>query len=150
MREAHSPMQQELPRVLLFILALTCGLFLALVVHIALSSAKVGLTSMWRDLFPTSANQLKSAMAWWVIGIAGCAGSWGAIRLLRSTSARPPVQHVLRLSLGGAFFCLLAAAGHAASSAADTGIAATAAANLAAMSLGAFMAFCTTHFSIDR
>jgi hypothetical protein len=148
--EADASTPQELPRALLFSLALTCGLFLALVVHIALGHANAGLASMWRDLFPASANQLKSALAWWAIGGAGCLGSWGTILLLRHTSAGEPAQRFLRLGLAAIFFCLLAAAGHAAASAPAAGAAATTAANLGAMSLGGFMAFCAAHFALRR
>jgi hypothetical protein len=150
MQEADASTARELPRVQIFVTAVTCGLFLALAVHIALAGAGSGLTSLWRDLFPASTEQLKSALAWWAIGIAGCVGSWGAILLLRRTSAYRPVHRLLRLGLGAAFFCLLATAGHIAPSMPSIGAAITAGANLAAMSLGAFMAFCTTHFAIDR
>ncbi len=149
-REAQSSTEPELPRVLLFVTALTCGLFLALAVHIALTGAGAGLTSMWHTLFSTSMDQLKSALAWWAIGISGCIGSLGAILLLRRISAGRPAHRFLRLSLGVAFFCLLAAAGHAALSPPDIGAAITVGANLAAMSFGAFMAFCTAHLTIDR
>jgi hypothetical protein len=95
-------------------------------------------------------DQLKSALAWWAIGISGYVGSWGTIVLLRKTSARRPAHRLLRLSLGVGFFCLLAAAGHAAASAPPAQAAMAAGANLAGMTFGAFMAFCATHFSIDR
>jgi hypothetical protein len=140
----------ELPRVLIFATAIICGLFLALTVHIGLTGAGAGLTSIWRDLFPTSTVQLKSALAWWAIGGAACLGSWGTVLVLRKTSARLPLDRMLKLALSGVFFCLLVAAGHAAAAAPNIGPVATAAANLAAMCLGAFMAFCTAHFAIDR
>jgi uncharacterized BrkB/YihY/UPF0761 family membrane protein len=148
MSEAHSSPPQEFSRAQLFSIAVMCGLFLALVVHIALSSANVGLTSTWRDLFPTSANQLRSALAWWAIGASACAGSWSAVLLLRQNPNRQPLRRFLRVSLGAAFFCVLAAAGHGVFSTPAIGAAATAASNLAAITLGAFMAFCATHFAL--
>lgn len=144
--DAGLPTQQELPRVLVFSTALLCGLLLALAAHIALTAAGFGLTSVMRDLFPTTTDQLKSALAWWGIGIAGCAGSWGAILLLRKTSSTQPTQHLFRIALGVAFFSLLAAAGHEASSAPAGSAAMTALTNLAAMAFGAFMAFFAAHF----
>jgi hypothetical protein len=137
-----------LPRVLIFTAAVTCGLFLALAVHIALDGAGAGLTRVWRDLFPTSTAQLGSALAWWAIGASACIGAWATILLLRP-STRWPAPRMLRLCLGLGFFCLLAAAGHAAP-AGSMGTAAATTANLAAMSLGAFMAFCTAHFALAR
>jgi hypothetical protein len=138
----------KLPRVLIFTTAVTCGLFLALAVHIALEGAGAGLTRIWRDLFPTSTAQLESALAWWAIGASGCLGAWAAILLLRP-STRWPAHRLLRLSFGLGFFCLLAAAGHAAP-AGSMGTALAVAANLAAMGLGAFMASCTAHFALPR
>jgi hypothetical protein len=138
----------ELPRVLIFTAAVTCGLFLALVVHIVLDGAGAGLTRVWRDLFPTSTAQLESALAWWAIGASACIGAWATILLLRPSS-RWPAHRLLRLSFGFAFFCLFAAAGHAAP-AGSMGTSMAVAGNLAAMSLGAFMAFCTAHFALPR
>ena len=150
MHEAEASTQQGMPRVLVFIIALVCGLFLALTVHIALTAKGVGLTSALRELFPTSTDQLKSALAWWAIGIAGCLGSWGTILLLRKTSPGGPVQRLVRLGLGLAFFGLLAAAGHEATSGPAGKAAVTMAVNLAAMGWGTFMAFCAAHFALRR
>jgi hypothetical protein len=141
---------RDMPRALVFVIAVMCGLFLALAVHIALTGAGFGLTSIWREVFPTSTVQVKSALAWWTIGAAACLGSWGTIQALRKTSARLPLHRFLRLALAGVFFCVLAAAGHTAAATPGVGVAITAGANFAALSLGAFMAFCAAHFSIDR
>ncbi len=150
MQEAEVSTQQELPRVLVFIAALTCGLLLALAVHIALTANGVGLTSAVRELFPVTADQLRSALAWWAIGIAGCLGSLGAVLLLQKTSLTRRVQELIRLTLGLAFFCLLAAAGHMASSGGAGKVAVTTMTNLTAMAFGAFMAFFAAHFAARR
>jgi hypothetical protein len=144
--DASAPL--ELPRVLLFAIALLCGLFLALAVHIALTHSGNGLARPWRDLFPTHADELQAALAWWAIAAAGCLGSWLAILLLQGTQ-HTPARRIFRLFLGMAFFCLLAAAGHTVASTPAGAPAATAAANLAAMLLGGFMAFCTAHFALS-
>ena len=149
MGEADSSAPQQLPRVLIFTTALTCGVLLALAVNIALNAAGVGLASLGRELFPTHQDQLKSALAWWAICLAGCIGSWAVILLLRSTSTGKSAQR-LRLGLAIAFFCLLAAAGHEAAPVAGLGTATITAVNLAAVGLGAFMAFCTVHFALRR
>ena len=146
MDEAGAPTQQELPRVLVLTSALLCGLFLALAAHIVLTAAGAGLTSAMRVLFPTTADHLKSALAWWGIGIAGWLGSWGAILLLRRTSPAQPAQRLLRVGLAIAFFCILAAAGHAASPAQTGTTVITVSTNLAAMGFGAFMAYFAAHF----
>jgi len=150
MQQADASRQQRLPRVLVYTTALACGLFLALAVHIALTVEGVGLASVVREVTPTSTGELRSALAWWAIGMAGCLGSWGTIVLISQMTPSRPVQRVLRLSLGFVFFCLLAAAGHEASSAPVSGAAMTVAANLAAMGFGAFMAFFAAHFAARR
>ena len=149
MDEAEASAQQATPRVLIFIIALACGLFLALAVHIALTAQGAGLTSALRELFPTSTDQFKSALAWWAIGIAGCLGSWGTILLLRTTFPAA-VEIFVRPALGLVFFALLAAAGHAAASAAPGKLGMITIINLAAMALGAFMAFFAAHFAARR
>jgi len=150
MQEAEASTQEALPRVLVYITALTCGLLLALAVHIALTAHGAGLTSAVRGLFPTTADQLRSALAWWAIGLAGCAGSWGAIVLLRKTSPARPEHRFLRVSIALAFVSLLAMAGHEASPAPAGSAPINAAANLAAMAFGGFMAFFAAHFAARR
>jgi hypothetical protein len=149
MSDAEVSAQDGLPRVLLFAVALICGLFLALAVHIALTGTGNGLAGPWRDLFPPHAAELKAAFAWWAIALSGCLGSFFAILLLRAAPPRGSAPRIFRLSLGIIFFGLLAAAGHGVAAAPPGETIATAATNLAAMSLGGFMAFCTTHFALS-
>jgi len=148
MSEGEVSAQDELPRVLLFVVALLCGLFLALAVHIALTATGNGIAGPWQTLFPNNAAELKAAFAWWAITLSGCLGSLTAILLLRAATPRGG-SRILRLSLGLIFFGVLAAAGHGVSAAPPAGIIPTAAINLVAMSLGGFMAFCTTHFALS-
>jgi hypothetical protein len=150
MHEAEASAPQELPRVLIYITALACGVFLALAVHIGLSAGGAGRGGALRGVFGGGPEPNKTALAWWAIGLAGCFGSLGTILLLRKTAADRRALRLLRLSLGLAFFCLLAAAGSKASSAPAHGAAMTTAANLAAMGLGAFMAFFAAHFAARR
>jgi hypothetical protein len=149
MQQPEVSTQPELPRVLIYITGLACGVFLALAVHIGLTAAGAGLATALREVFAAGTDQTKTALAWWAIGLAGCFGSLGAILLLRKTADRR-LPRLLRLGLGLAFFCLLAAAGSKASSAPVIGVAMTTAANLAAMGLGAFMAFFAAHFTARR
>lgn len=147
MHQPQASSRQELPRALLYVVALTCGLLLALATHIVLTAFGTGLASAVGNLFPTTADQLRSALAWWGIGLAGCLGSWGAILLLRKTSPGRPGHRFLRGGMGLVFFLLLAAAGHEVSAAPAGTAALSTAANLAATALGAFMAFFAAHFA---
>jgi hypothetical protein len=149
MSDFDIPPPVVLPRAVLFVMALLCGLLLALAVHISLSAAGGGLAGPWRELFPAHAAQLKAALAWWAVALSGCVGSFFAILLLRADPAQGPGARLLRLCLGIAFFVLLAAAGHSVSATPAAGIIPTAVTNLAAMSLGGFMAFCTTRFALS-
>jgi hypothetical protein len=147
MQQAGASTQRP-PRVLVYTIALACGLFLALAVHIGLTAAGLGLAGAAREVFLAGQDQINTALAWWAIGIAGCLGSLGAILL--SHKMNGPVARLLRLAVAIAFFCLLAMAGRKAAAPPGGGAAMTVAANLAAMTLGAFMAFFAAHFAARR
>lgn len=147
MQEAGASTRSE-SRVLIYTTALTCGLFLALAVHIALTAAGLGLAGAAVDAFLSGKDQINTALAWWAIGIAGCFGSLAVIVLARRLN-RPGLR-ILRLMLGFGFVCILAAAGHKAASPPGSAAALTTAVNLAAMTLGGFMAFFAAHFAARR
>src|SRR4051812_21716181 len=143
--EASTPRES---RVLIYTTALTCGLFLALAVHIALTAAGFGLAGAAVEVFLSGKDQINTALAWWAIGIAGCFGSLAAIAIARRMH-RPGLR-IVRLALALAFICLLAVAGRKAAAPAGSEAALTTAVNLAAMMLGGFMAFFAAHFAARR
>jgi hypothetical protein len=57
--------------------AIACGVFAALVVHIALTVFGVGLDSALRHITQGGHMQFLSALAWWAIAAAGLIGGWG-------------------------------------------------------------------------
>ncbi len=134
--------------VLTYIIALLCGLLLALAVHIGLTAAGVGIAGAALDVIFQGKDQIKTALAWWAIGLAGCCGGLAAIALARRWNR--PRWRWLRLIFVFLFICLLAFAGQKAGAPAGSGTAITAAANLAAMMLGGFMAFFAAHFAARR
>jgi hypothetical protein len=138
-QETGASARAEWPRVLVYATALACGLFLALAVHIGLSAAGIGLAGLTFDAVFSGKNQINTALSWWAIGIAGCLGSLAAIAVTRRFNRI--------LAVG--FFLVLAAAGHKATAPAGSAAAATAI-NLAAMTLGGFMAFFAAHFAARR
>jgi len=148
MQEAGASTPSEPPRVLIYTMALACGLFLALAVHIGLTAAGLGLGTAARGVLFSAKDQINTALAWWAIGIAGCSGSLAAIVVARR--ANHPGLKILRVTLGLAFFCLLAVAGRKAAAPPGSGAAITTAVNLAAMTLGGFMAFFAAHFAARR
>lgn len=143
MAEAHLAGPQDMPRVLLFSAAIAGGVILALAAHIALSAWGLGLASLARELFSSSTDQARSAVAWWIIALSGCAGSWGAVLLVRKPATKSADR--VRLAVAIALFLALTAAGQ---ESAPAGIkpAAAAVAGIVAAFLGAFMAYCTAHF----
>ncbi len=148
MTEAGASTAARQPHVLIYTTALACGLFLALSVHIGLTAAGLGLASTARETFFASKDQINIAVAWWAIGIAGCLGSLAAIVIARRLN-RPGLR-ALRVALVFTFFCLLAVAGRKAAAPPGSGAALTVAINLAAMTLGGFMAFFAAHFAARR
>jgi hypothetical protein len=147
MQEAGASTRSE-SRVLIYTTALTCGVFLALAVHIGLTAAGFGLAGAAVEVFLSGKDQINTALAWWAIGIAGCFGSLAVVLLARRL--RRPGLGILRLTLAIAFVCMLAVAGHKAGSTAGSHAALTTAVNLAAMTLGGFMAFFAAHFAARR
>jgi hypothetical protein len=135
-------------RVLTYIIALICGLLLALSVHIGLTAAGLGIAGSALDVIFFGKDQIKTALAWWAIGIAGCSGGLAAIALARRWHR--PRWRWLRLIVVFFFICLLAVAGRKAGAPAGSGTAVTAAANLSVMMLGGFMAFFAAHFAARR
>ena len=147
MQEAGAPTRAE-SRALIYTTALTCGLFLALAVHIGLTAAGIGLAGAAIEVFLSGKDQINTALAWWAIGIAGCSGSLAAIFFARRLN-RPGLR-VVRLMLALAFIGMLAVAGRKAAVAPGSQAALTTAVNLAAMALGGFMAFFAAHFAARR
>ena len=58
----------ELPRVLIYTTALTCGVLAALALQIHLSRAGLDLVGLWDSLLSTKTLQLRTAGPWWAIG----------------------------------------------------------------------------------
>ena len=57
--------------------AIACGVFAALVVHIALTVFGVGLDSALRQIAQGGRPQFVAALAWWAIAAGGLIGGWG-------------------------------------------------------------------------
>jgi len=54
-----------LPATLVYGTALTCGLLAAIAVQIQLNRAGFDFVSLWQNLFPSGAMQLRTAGPWW-------------------------------------------------------------------------------------
>jgi hypothetical protein len=143
-------MQRNLPRTLLFTAAMTGGVLVALAVHIITSRLGMGLGSPWRELFPTPGDQLRSALAWWLIAAAAGVASFIAAMLLTDPPARTRWRTIVEWGVGGAFLFLLVGSQHYGTGEVGIPTKIKLLAGLTALTLGAVMAFCGTFFALRR
>lgn len=134
------------PRILTFGSALTCGLLIALALHILLIDTGWGLGSVWRGSNPSPTAGLHAAIAWWVIAAGAFVGSWAIGKIWRLRIWRRS-QQLRRLS-GLILVIGLAVAGHAAGPPAANGAGITLTVNFAAASLGVVMAFLGAYLAV--
>lgn len=135
-------MDTDTLRRLHYVAAVACGVFAALVVHIALTVLGVGLDTVLRATAAGSKQQFVSALAWWAIGGAGFVGGWAAgVYLIAATREREIVYRVARRSLIAVVFAA-ATAGGVMSKTSNLGGTVDVIAGLTALGLGLICAFC--------
>jgi hypothetical protein len=121
--------------------AIACGVFAALVVHIALTLFGVGLDAALRGT-DTGKHQLVSALAWWAIAGAGFAGGWAAgAYLIAATRERELIFRIAQWGLIGLVF-VAATAGGIMSKSGNLGGTVDVIAGLTALGLGLTCAYC--------
>ncbi len=122
--------------------AIACGVFAALVVHIALTVFGVGLDAVLRDAAAGGKQQFVSALAWWAIGGTGFAGGWATgAYLIAATREREFVYRLARRFLVALVF-VTATAGGVMSKTGNLGGTMDVIAGLTALGLGLICAFC--------
>jgi hypothetical protein len=122
--------------------AIACGVFAALVVHIALTVFGVGLDTALRHLTQGDRPQLISALAWWAIAAAGLIGGWGAgAYLIAAARERSFVYQLARRFLIALVFAV-ATAGGVMSKSNNLGGTVDVIAGLTALFLGFVCAYC--------
>uniref|UniRef100_Q07RJ2 Uncharacterized protein n=1 Tax=Rhodopseudomonas palustris (strain BisA53) TaxID=316055 RepID=Q07RJ2_RHOP5 len=142
------PKPVPFPRHLMFAAALICGVLLALALHIIGQGFGLDLGGLWgadpREFMPAGA-----ALAWWLIATAGFSGGYFTASLMSSAAAGelPPRMRNLLIAIG---VLLLAAAGQAASAPSAVPSVSGVLAGVAALLLGALMAFCGVHFALRK
>jgi len=135
-------MDTETLRRLHYAAAVACGVFAALVVHIALTLFGVGLDSAVRALVAGSKEQLVSALAWWAVAGAGFVGGWASgAYLIAAAREREVVYRVAGRSLIALVFAV-ATAGGIMSKSGDLGGTADVIAGLTVLGIGAICAVC--------
>ena len=122
--------------------AIACGVFAALVVHIALTVFGVGLDSALRHVAEGNRPQLVSALAWWAIAAAGLIGGWGTgAYLIAATRERGAVYRIARNILIALVFAVTTA-GAALSKSDHLGGTVDVIAGLTALFIGFVCAYC--------
>jgi hypothetical protein len=134
------------PRRLILAGAMVSGVLLALAVHMLGVGYGLDLGGLWRsdtgEFMPAGA-----AVAWWLIASVGfCGGYFTATLMDSAVSGQIPQR--MRQFLIGVGVLVLAGAGQAASAPSPIPTISGVLAGLAALCLGALMAFCGAHFAL--
>jgi len=128
--------------------AMISGVLLALAVHMLGARYGLDLGGLWRsgtsDFMPAGA-----AIAWWLIATVGfCGGYFTATLMHSAVSGQIPER--MRQFLIAVGVLLLAAAGQEASAPRGVPTISGVLAGLAALCLGALVAFCGAHFALRK
>jgi hypothetical protein len=136
------------PRHLILGGAMISGVLLALAVHMLGARYGLDLGGLWRsdthEFMPAGA-----AIAWWLIATVGFSGGYFTATLMHS-AASGQIPHRMRQFLVALGVLLLAGAGQAASAPSPVPTVSGVLAGLAALTLGAVMAFCGAHFALRK
>jgi len=142
------PETTPFPSRLILAAAAISGVLLALAVHMLGARFGLDLGGLWRSdanvFMPAGA-----ALAWWLIATVGfCGGYFTASLMLSAASGQIPMRMRQFLIVVGVL--VLAGAGQAASGPSSMPTGAGFLAGLAALALGALMAFCGAHFALRK
>ena len=136
------------PRRLILAGAMISGVLLALAVHMLGARFGLDLGGLWRsdkgNFMPAGA-----AVAWWLIATVGFCGGYFTATLMDSAASGqiPPRMRQFLIVVG---VLVLAGAGQAASAPSPLPTVSGVLAGLAALCLGAVMAFCGAHFAVRK
>jgi hypothetical protein len=136
------------PRRLILGGAMISGVLLALAVHMLGARYGLDLGGLWRsdtpDFMPAGA-----AIAWWLIATVGFSGGYFTATLMDSAVSGdiPPRMRQFLIAVG---VLVLAGAGQVAASPSSVPTISGVLTGLAALGLGAVMAFCGAHFALRR
>jgi hypothetical protein len=142
------PKTTYFPRRLILAGAAISGVLLALAVHMLGASFGLDLGGLWRsdvsEFMPAGA-----ALAWWLIATVGfCGGYLTAVLMESAASGQIPPR--MRQFLIAVAVLVLAGAGRAASAPSPLPTVAGVLSGLAALGLGAAMAFCGANFALRK
>src|SRR5215469_8642140 len=136
------------PRRLILGGAVLSGVLLALAVHMLGARYGLDLGGLWRS-DPDNFMPPGSAIAWWLIATVGFTGGYFTATLMHSAVSGQIPQR-MRYFLIAVGVLLLAGAGQAAAAPSSIPTISGVIASIAALCLGAVMAFCGAHFALRK
>jgi hypothetical protein len=136
------------PRRLILAGAMISGVLLALAVHMLGVRFGLDLGGLWRSA-PNNFMPAGAALAWWLIATVGFSGGYFTATLMDSAVSGQIPQR-MRQFLIAVGVLVLAGAAQAASGPSPIPTISGVLAGLAALCLGALMAFCGAHFALRR
>ena len=124
------------------------GVLLALAVHMLGARFGLDLGGLWRS-DTSEFMPVRAALAWWLIATVGFCGGYFTATMMHSAAAGqiPQRMQYFLIAVG---VLVLAGAGQAASGPSSIPTVAGLVASLAALALGAVMAFCGAHFALRK
>jgi hypothetical protein len=136
------------PRRLILAAAAISGVLLALAVHMLGARFGLDLGGLWRS---DASNFMPagSALAWWLIATVGFSGGYFTASLMHS-AASGQIPQRMQYFLIAVGVLVLVGAGQAASGPSSIPTVGGILASLAALGLGAIMAFCGAHFALSK
>ena len=142
------PETTHFPRYLILGGAMISGVLLALAVHMLGARYGLDLGGLWRsdtrEFMPAGA-----AIAWWLIATVGFSGGYFTANLMHSAVSGQIPQR-MRYFLTALGVLILAGAGQAAAAPSAISTVSAVLAGLAALCLGAAMAFCGAYFALRK
>ena len=141
------PETTPFPSRLIVAAAAISGVLLALAVHMLGARLGLDLGGLWRS--DTSNMPAGAALAWWLIATVGFCGGYFTATMMHSAAAGqiPQRMQYFLIAVG---VLVLAGAGQAASGPGAIPTVAGVLTGLAALGLGAAMAFCGAHFALRK
>lgn len=146
-RELH---RTEMPRTLVMLVAMACGMLAAIAAQIVLARRGIELAGVWRELSPTRGSQLRAASPWWIMsGASFLVGATVAAALSRSPLPWPRFR-LLRWAAGAVVVATLAHIGHSAALKVGVAIGIHVAASFAAIGAAGLTALFGAYFAAKR
>ena len=142
------PETTPFPSRLILAAAAISGVLLALAVHMLGAWFGLDLGGLWRSDTRVS-MPAGAALAWWLIATVGFSGGYFTATLMHS-AASGQIPQRMQYFLIAVGFLLLVGAGQAATGPSPLPTVSGVLAGLAALGLGAVMAFCGAHFALRK